>query len=450
VNALLKISIAAWLVLWLVPSAFGENRSAGGVGELRFADDLVGPISASVYSLPSALIDADEAGALLAAVRAHAPGRELLVLGDEEQRRRLGPSVRELELVWLESGELAFSPWPRDPLSFGRGESGAVRLLARPNLQTGREADFSMARQITGELPEEIDRAWGGVGWLRSPVPFHNGHLLSVGETLWLSLHSLEPRILEILGEPRVPVASFATPGGVERYLGAARRAAAELGELFGREVRFVHPLPETGTARERSAVMAVLGGGAGFDLDALVTFLPGDEKDGPPRALVADLGAGGRLASGLSVPELESFRRGFELAPAAADLGALLAEAQKSPRALALGRFLDLVARHLESSGLEVERLPFLLVPAKLLADREGVDFVDFPVGWNNAVIEAGAGRVRAEAFSMHLPAGDELARSAFERFGAELVLLPPLRRSIVLGGGYRCASNHLRSSAR
>jgi len=43
-------------------------------------------------------------------------------------------------------------------------------------------------------------------------------------------------------------------------------------------------------------------------------------------------------------------------------------------------------------------------------------------------------------------LAAGDELARKTFAAAGYRLHLFPPLVRSIVLGGGYRCASNHLR----
>jgi hypothetical protein len=44
-------------------------------------------------------------------------------------------------------------------------------------------------------------------------------------------------------------------------------------------------------------------------------------------------------------------------------------------------------------------------------------------------------------------LTAGDAEARRIFAAAGCRLDLLPPLPSSIVLQGGYRCASNHLRA---
>lgn len=431
--------------VWLVGLVALFSLAAAAAERLELADDLSAPIEASLYSLPSSFFEVEESARFLTAVRRARPERRLLVLADAAQQRLLASRLETLAITWLPSGEHAFTPWPRDPLSFARTSTGAVRLLVRPNLQRGREADAAMGRTIVEGLPAELDRAWDGVGMVAAAVPFHNGHLLATPGVLWLSLHSLEGRILELLGEPRVPVASFATRVGVERYLAAAEHASAELGELWGRPARFVHPLPASGGDTERAALMVQIGGGAGFDLDSLLTFLPA--PGGRLTALVADLDAGRELVERASPEELTVFRLGFDLSPTASELGARLAEGQQLPRAARLDRFLELVAAHLTTQGMTVARLPFLLVPSALLADQTGVSYPDFMVSWNNVVIETVDGKARAEGFSSLLASGDALARAAFTQAGAELELLPPLVHSVVLGGGYRCASNHLRS---
>jgi len=60
----------------------------------------------------------------------------------------------------------------------------------------------------------------------------------------------------------------------------------------------------------------------------------------------------------------------------------------------------------------------------------------------WNNVVLE----NRRAEGFASQIAEADAYAKKTFAVAGYELVLFPPLKRSIELGGGYRCASNHLR----
>jgi hypothetical protein len=112
-----------------------------------------------------------------------------------------------------------------------------------------------------------------------------------------------------------------------------------------------------------------------------------------------------------------------------------------------ALGSFLDLVAAELAKDGMTVRRLPILTVPVALLADRSGLSHAGFLLTWSNAVVEVRKGRARAEGFSYLLPSGDQAARDAFAALGVHLDLFPPLARSIVLNGGYRCASSHLRS---
>ncbi|HEY0781514.1 MAG TPA: hypothetical protein VGE98_03600, partial [Thermoanaerobaculia bacterium] len=122
------------------------------------------------------------------------------------------------------------------------------------------------------------------------------------------------------------------------------------------------------------------------------------------------------------------------------------LAAAAGEPRARALGDFLDLVAAHLAKGGFAVRRLPLLVVPTALLVDRAGLTHDEFLITGCNVVPELRAGRLRAEGFASLLPSFDRRARETFADAGCRLDLLPPLVHSVVLNGGYRCASNHLR----
>ncbi len=250
-----------------------------------------------------------------------------------------------------------------------------------------------------------------------------------------------------------MPVESFATAAGIDRYLAAAGRAAGELATLYGRPVRFVHPLPERGELPARTDQMRRIGGGAGYDLDSIVTFVPVRSAGKPERlaALVADVAAGRALLAGATAADLDALRRGYGLEPAGIShgtgLAAALAAAQATPEVESLASFLDLVARHLASQGMEVRRLPVLTIPVALLQERAGLSHPSFLLTWNNVVVESPPAGVRAEGFSYLLPGGDRAARDAFGALGVHLDLFPPLVRSIVLNGGYRCASNHLRT---
>jgi len=419
----------------------GADRRVGFVpGGQRFDADVDGRLAASVYSLPSFFFDFGTADAFLSAVRAAAPERTLVVLTDSPLREGLEPRAKALHLRLLDTYGRPYSPWPRDPFTLVHASGGGARVLVRPNLQPGREEDANLGPELVQNLPADLDRAWGKVTWTTAPVPFHNGQVLLTPGAAWITLHALEPRILALLGLERVPVGSFATAEGIDRYLAAADRAAAELASLYGRPVRFVHPLPSSGDLAARTELMRRIGGGAGYDLDSIVTLLPGG------KALVADAAAGRDLAAKLPAADLDSLRRGYGLEPAGNELAAALAAAQRTPEMDALGAFLDLVARQLASSGMEVRRLPILTVPVPLLADRSGLSHSGFLITWNNVVVESRPGKVRAEGFSYLLPSGDRAARDAFGAFGVQLDLFPPLVRSIVLNGGYRCASNHLR----
>jgi hypothetical protein len=438
-------------VAWgAVPRASaGRRLEEGAARGLVFDDDVSRPLAASIYSLPSAFFAVEQARRFLAGVRRVGGEREILVLGDLP----LGGDAGPLGLTLLPTHGRAYSPWPRDPLSLVRRPGGGVAVVVRPNAQPGREEDAFLGRELVQTLPERLDRAWGRPGWTVAPVPFHNGQVLLLPDAAWVTLHGVELRALEILGLARVPVEELGSPAGVDRYMVAVERAAGELAALYGRPVRFAHPLPAELPAGERPALMARLGGGAGYDLDSLLTLLPapaGAEgaagEAGRPVALVADPRLGGDLLATLPRGDWEGFRAAFDLAPPAGGLPAALAAALAEPPAMALADFLDVVARHLAARGFTVERLPLLVVPTALLADREGVFHARFLITWNNVVVETRGGRVRAEGFSSLLPEADRRVAAAFRRAGARLNLVPPLVRSVVLVGGYRCASSHVR----
>jgi hypothetical protein len=460
--ALERLAVIDFAAAETVESAWGAapRRSADrqlpfGRQPLRFDDDAGEPIAASVFSLPSAFFDAPVAASFLAAVRAMAPQRDLLVLVDLPSRRRLEECCGSLRLQLLETYGRSYTPWTRDPMSLVRGPDGGVVVLVRPNVQKGREEDSHLGVELVRRLPPDLDRAWGKVRWEVAPVPFHNGQVLLGRDAAWISLHTLELRTLALLGLDRVPVASFAAEAGIERYFAAARRAAAELAELYGRPVRFVHPLPqaarEAGSPRQLAAnrdLVERIGGGAGYDLDSLLTLLPRRLQGGGPTALVASLAEGRALLARLGADDWGALRRGYDLAPAPDGIAAALGAAQQAPGAARLDAFLDLIAAHLGSQGFTVRRLPLLVVPVPLLADPEGVGGREFLLTWNNVVLETRRGELRAEGFSSLLPAGDREAWRIFAEAGCHLDLLPALVHSIVLNGGYRCASNHLRAS--
>ncbi len=441
----------AWGAL---PRRSAERRIEGD-GRWRFDADDGGDgrtLAASIYSLPSSFFDVGTAAAFLTAVRALGRERRIVVLADLALARPLADRARALGVDLLLNHGRPYSPWPRDPFSLVHDPKGdRVVVLVRPNLQPGREEDAYLGPELVQDLPADLDAAWGKVRWGRAPVPFHNGQVLLTKDAAWITLHTLEPRILELLGETKVPVASFGSASGIDRYLAAAHRAAAELGELYGRPIRFVHLLPEGAPGSEdgalagRSALLHTLGGGAGYDLDSLVTLLPGT-GGGPPHALVADLAAGRALLARLAATDGNALAAGYGLVPTGDRLAAELKAAQGAPRPAALAPFLDLAAAHLATQGFAVDRLPLLFVPVSLLRDAAGLTHPDFLLTWNNVVVETRAGRTRAEGFASLLAPGDALAREVFARAGAHLDLLPPLVRSIVLNGGYRCASNHLR----
>ena len=110
----------------------------------------------------------------------------------------------------------------------------------------------------------------------------------------------------------------------------------------------------------------------------------------------------------------------------------------------IALQQFLDEVAGELARDGMTVRRIPLIVVPKSVVA-RDNVP-ADFLLTWNNVVLEQRGATRRAEGFASLLPSVDAAVKKVFEASGYRLDLYPPLVRSVLLGGGYRCASNHLR----
>jgi hypothetical protein len=425
--------------------AAGRLQRSSAERELPFADlgRLVapedGPIAVSIFSLPSDLVSPTEARAFLDGVLGAESERELVVLTDGELLSALAERSRS-RLTLVDTAGRGYSPWPRDAMTFARTESGDLIALLRPNRQPGREHDSEMGLLFVAGVPDPIDRALGAPRWSVAPVPFHNGQILWTPGVTWVSGHTLERRALELLGLDRVPVLSFATSQGLDAYLGAIDRAAGELEVLYRQPVRFVHTVPRSGALKERQNGIWRFGGGAGFDLDSLLTLLP--RSKGGVAALVGSLAEGDRLLRSMPAADFESLARWLDFRGGGAWLGSLARRHHAGPRAAALDEFLDDIAGSLAVDGLEVERLPLLLLPADVRPDG-GVD--DFLLGWNNAVLVHGE-IWRAEAFATPVEAGDELARRSYAAAGYRLDLVPPLRGSVLHNGGYRCASNHVR----
>ncbi len=428
-------------VAWgAVPRSSRERRIEAGevpCGEVRAE----GAIEASIFSLPSSFFSPAEAEAFLRGVEERAPGRLLLVLSDGPVRRRLVESSRSPGTFLLETHGRPYTPWVRDPLLPLATEEGWV-FVERPNRQTGREADGDLGRELLQGLPAVIDQRLSHPRLVQSAVPFHNGQVLLTEEEVWIGLHTVELRALEILGLERVPVASFATVEGIDRYLSAAEEAAEELTTLYRRPVRWVHDLPRSGAPEQRFRKMRAIGGGAGFDLDSLLTILP--RVGASAMALVGDLGTGSDLLRKISEEEWAAFAERYGLEPASRQE---VLEGQLAGRSGNLEVYLDHVSTHLTTEGLEVRRVPLLLVPGS--ASSELAASAGFLVTWVNVVLERTEGRSRAEGFASGLPTGDTMAEAAFGRGGYELVLFPPLVASVLGNGGYRCASNHLRASS-
>ena len=407
-------------------------------GEKLRLHEETGTIDTSIYSLPSSLFSRAEARLFLAAVRDMAPNRKVVVLTD------LDLDEQDTHLQVIHSSEASFSPWPRDPFTIFMNPRRQLILLNRPDRQPGREDDYHMAEALSRGL-RLADPRFEQIQWANAPFTFHNGQILFTSRKLWVDIHTLEHRILELTGWQRLPVERFGEPAVLRRLCDAAREAADELANLYGRRIHWVHPLPDGPDPARNQALVQVLGGGAGYDLDSLVTVLarPGRST----AVLVGSISLADNLLREAPLAELDAFSQGMGLAGKGAWMRDQLQRGLRAQPARALADYLDLVAASLIHDGLDVVRLPLLPVDASLVAGAELVNPV-FLVGWQNVVAIPVVHR--AEGFASLLPSGDRQAREAYASLGYELDLLPPLVPSVLRGGGYRCASKHLGPSGK
>ena len=407
-------------------------------GALDFPDDVSGAIAASIYSFPGPFLDPDGVTRFMSEMRRARPGRELIALVDLPMRKAIAGAAGGWTLIETHGRE--FSPWPRDPFSVLRRADGGLTFLVRPNVQRQRLADNEMPLELIQGLPARLDAAWGEPAWTRSPAPFHNGQVLLMPDSAWVSIHSVGARVLQMLGLSSAP-ADGAPDAEWRPYRAAAIEAARELAALYKRPVKFVHDLPEANAP----GLIDMLAGGGGLDLDSLATLLA--QADGSLRALVGDVRLGEQLLSRAPGEEIARLAATYGLAPAAPEeQRRRLLAAQQTPRALGLARYLDATAAHLQGEVAGVERLPLFLVPVASLARADHLRHDDFLITWNNVVLETVGGARRAEGFASGLASGDRLAAAAFARAGYTLDYVPVLAESVILNGGYRCASQHVR----
>jgi hypothetical protein len=399
-------------------------------------------IRASIYSLPSRFFRYEDAAAFLRGVHEIAPQRQLVVVSDAPLIEDLRSLTDELPLHLIDSYARRYTPWPRDPFVVVNDPSGSVRLLVRPNAQARREGDVSMAREIVHGLPRELDADWGEVEWSAAPIPFHGGHTLATPGVTWASVHTLLPRIVEIMGE-------YPTPSGLQhpwargRFIAATKAAREEFEVVFGQPVRFVHPLPSLEDAEPLDFDTMLIGGGTS-DLDSLITILP--EVDGRVTALVGDFGLGDSEIGAAPSTDLDAFAHTYHLELAGEQLREAMLRQQPTPTNALIDSFLDLAAEHLRSEGLDVKRLPLLHVPESLVEEEFRLARDGFLVTWTNVVFEATDGATFAEGFAGGLPGVDASVRETYASAGIELRLAPTLALSVMRDGGYRCASNHVR----
>jgi hypothetical protein len=438
----------------LVPRASASRKFKGGGHPARQADgtsapliipdDYLGPIEATVFVLPSQFFSASSVETFLAAQRAATPRRRLVVVTDNAMKEAIGEKAN---LDFIDSFGRDFTPWPRDPFTVARRSDGGVVLVTRPNVQEHREEDGNMARQIISGASDSLDRALGRIEWTVGSTPFHNGQVLLTPDAAWIAIHALEVRNLERMKRGAIPRKQFDTTKGIDDYLALTKQSLAELEKLYGQKVRIIHPLPDSGKWSERKKLVDAIYGGGDFDLDSLVTLVPNGLGKGT--AFVADLSLNEELFRDTSADEWGRFKRAYGIATSV-ELPKALADSQTSKRARGLDAFVDLIAKSLADEGFDVERLPLLLVPVPFLADTATLKHPDFVVGWNNIVFERGPnGRLRANGFASLLNSADDAIVERFHAAGVELQLLPPLVRSVILNGGYRCASNNVRAAA-
>lgn len=435
------LALTAGLVARPSRSRYVEFGSANA----RIATNGTEAIEASIFSINSRFASTAEARRFLSAVRASAPKRRIIVIGDSDMRLGLAADLLALNVDFIDNFSRPLTLWPRDPFFIARTPNGQVVFVNRPNLQPGREEDSNMVRILIEGLRDSLDTRWKEARWTTGTTSFHNGQVLLTPQAAWISIHSVEARARQLIGREHVPTEDFVSVAGIASYVKAVRQAAEELSRMVGRPVRFVHELPGTQPLPAQTELTTALGGGAGFDLDSIVTLLPQD--GGAIDALIGDPSLGFKVAAPAPANDWLKLQRTYSLNGGAKSIRDAVTQFHSSPVAIGLQRFLDRCAKDFAANGVHVKRLPLLLVPSSLLSiGNDRIDNPYFLVTWNNVVLERGVAS-HAEGFASGFPSGDRTANAAFNAAGYRLALFPPLPRSVVLNGGYRCASNEVRA---
>jgi hypothetical protein len=102
-------------------------------------------------------VKADDARRFLTAVRAAAPQRTIVVIGDVTIHSALQKDLAALRIDFIGNFNRPLSPWPRDPFAIARARNGSVVFINRPNEQRNREEDASMVRVLLNSLPKPRD-----------------------------------------------------------------------------------------------------------------------------------------------------------------------------------------------------------------------------------------------------------------------------------------------------
>lgn len=432
-------------------------------GSFELVDDGTSPITSHLFSLPSTHFDPAACLETLRSVRSACPEAELLVLSDfmgssQPAARTFCEELRSMGCRLLPTlGQSPPSPWLRDPMLPLEDEEGRLIFLSRPNRQSGRESDLKVSRQLVSAAAQDWDEEHREVSWSPCPTPFHGGHLIFTPGSVWLSVHSVETRVLELMNIDRIDVTKLLKPEGWANYCRAVDAAVDELGAALGVQTNLVHPWPSPPPGMSHSEFISALGGGNDIDLDVLLTLIPDQTSHAGVVALVGSTDASRPLIEKLTATELETFAQSFGMDLPATQLRPRLQTWQGSPKVSGLEDFLKLVSLHLASMDIPVATTPLVFVETKLITSHPRLSndqpHVHFPLGHCNAVLERVAPTanrnsrsMRAHAFMSGLPSLDSKATSAYEEIGCQLHLHPPLIESLVLEGGFRCATQQIR----
>lgn len=410
-----------------------------------------GIIDTSFFSLPHAYFTLAEMADFALDIRANFPNRRILIMTDVAS---LEPVVKEKFLRVMDRAEVnvldtvgrSYSPWPRDPFLPVWNQDHFLHFLIRPNLQSGRKSDSFMAREIIQSLPTKLEKDLGVVTWSFSALPFHGGQFLMTESHVWCSLFSFYERVLEQLGSSSLDAKEMATEEGWGRLAQAVISSKNDYEKYFARKFRFVHPLPPELSEADLLTLPSALIGGSGFDLDSLFTVAQVPDS-GKEVAAIGSIAMGIQLIMQSGDEELYGFQRKFKLTCDGDSFKSMLLEHNQLPKASRLEEFLDLLTSEMKRQGVEVVRLPLILVPSASASGRPPIQnqSESFVIGWNNVVLETSGNQLYAEGFGMHWPSGDSLAQELYKKIHIRLRLLHPLVESIVAGGGYRCASFHV-----